>query len=121
MEKMTLPNRQFFRLWIATYSDWRPTRWNQTPPRATALELVEEALYCEAEAALFLQGFNTSMLGYEQPIWAVAVPITLRYEGDAQPGMGVEGHAFTGEPFGIADALPADHFQGFDQSPHRSR
>jgi hypothetical protein len=87
---------QMFRLWIATYVDWRPSQWNQSPPRATALEPVDESLYGAREAALFLEGFNSAMLDGDRPLWAVAVPITMRYEGDAQPGASVVGYVFAG-------------------------
>jgi hypothetical protein len=43
---------------------------------------------------MFLEGFNSCMLEYDQPIWAVAVPITVRYEGDAEAGMNVRGYTF---------------------------
>ena len=87
-----------FRLWIATYQDWRPARWNDAPPRATALELVEDAAYSAAEAALFLQGFNTCMLEHDRPIWAVAVPVVVCYQGDAQAGASVRGFEFADQP-----------------------
>jgi hypothetical protein len=141
MEETPSGSPRLFRLWITTYVDWRPAHWNETPPRATAIEPVEEALYSAQEAALFLEGFNSAMIGQEKPIWAVAVPITIRYEGDAQPGMPVEGYAFAGDdldiigrdensttlrprsaPPGANPPPPAvDHFQGFGQSPQRSR
>jgi hypothetical protein len=89
---------RLFRLWIATYQDWRPARWNDAPPRAQALELVEDAAYSAEEAALFLQGFNTSMLAHDQPIWAVAVPVAVRYDGDAQVGASVRGFEFADQP-----------------------
>ena len=88
---------QLFRVWIATYENWRPSRWNESPPAAVALEPVEEGLYSAAEAALFLEGFNSSMLDYNKPIWAVAVPISVRFEGDAVCGRPVTGYAFTGD------------------------
>ncbi len=87
-----------FRLWIATYRDWKPLRWNDVPPEATALEPVDEATYSAAEAALFLQGFNSAMYGSARSVWAVAVPVALRYEGDARPGDVVHGFAFDDEP-----------------------
>jgi hypothetical protein len=87
-----------FRLWIATYSGRRPARWNQAPSPATALEVVEDRLYSAEEAALLLHGFNRVMLDYDEPIWAVAVPITVRYDGDAQAGMSVQGFEFADEP-----------------------
>jgi hypothetical protein len=83
-----------FRLWIARYERWQPGRWNDVPPQATALELVDDVAYSAAEAALFLQGFNSAILGSVRPIWAVAVPVELRYEGDARPGEPVQGFAF---------------------------
>lgn len=86
-----------FRLWIASYKDWRPTHWSQTPPQAIAIEPVEEMLYSEDEAALFVEGFNTSVLADDRAIWAVAVPITIRYEGDAVAGAPIVGHAFARE------------------------
>jgi hypothetical protein len=99
---------------------------------------------------LFLEGFNSAVLQNNDPIWAVAVPVTIRYEGDAQPGMPIRGHAFPcdgpaidvtdrqGNPLAAgsdalaagrepaqagasADPLQANHIQGFGQSPQRSR
>ncbi|MBI3839591.1 MAG: hypothetical protein HY288_16850 [Planctomycetia bacterium] len=115
---------QVFRLWIATYTDWQPMQWSDSPPTATALEAVENGLYSADEAALFLEGFNASMLEHNEPIWAVAVPITIRYEGDAQAGMPVRGHTFACDraaPGAAAEPLRTDHFHGFGQSPQRSR
>jgi hypothetical protein len=91
---------QMFRLWIATYDNWTPARWNNAPPMAVALEPVEDALYSASEAAMFLEGFNESMLECDKPIWAIAIPVTLRLEGDAHCGMHVRGHVFE-------DARPA--------------
>lgn len=135
--------------WSDDFADWRPVQWNQLPPQATALELIDEALYSAEEAAMFLQGFNTLMLDHDRPIWAVAVRVTLRYEGDAQCGMSVQGHAFAressasdemepggnsppagspvtgpvpcGDTEAARDPLQRDHFHGFGQSPQRSR
>lgn len=105
MEKMTRGGPPMFRVWIATYTDWHPCEWSQLPPSAIALEPVDDALYSAGEAALFLEGFNGSMLSGDRPIWAVAVPITISYEGDAQAGMPVHGCALGGEQ--TADGAPA--------------
>ncbi len=83
-----------FRLWIARYDDWRPERWNDAPPLATALELIEDSSFSEEEARLFLEGFNSQMLVSDRPLWAVAVPVVLRYDGDPQPGEPIRGHVF---------------------------
>jgi hypothetical protein len=129
-----------FRVWIVTFDDWQPTHWNESPPRATAVEPADDALYTADEATLFVQGFNASILGSGQPIWAVAVPVTLRYEGDASAGMPLEGHCFplaqpaaaggtcsvgpSASPRAVGLAhqpLAGDDFHGFGQSPQRSR
>ena len=58
------------------------------------VELVNERLYSATEAQLFLEGFNGSMLAHDEPLWAVAVPITIRYEGDARRGQMITGYTF---------------------------
>jgi hypothetical protein len=134
---------QRYRLWITAYTDWHPVHWSDSPPLATALEAVDESLYTADEASLFVQGFNLAMLEKNDPIWAVAVAVTVRYEGDAQEGMPVRGHAFGPDrstpaadefssPPHVADSDPPpiglssepyerDQVQGFGQSPQRSR
>ncbi len=94
MKNPTSGDGPMFRLWIAACSDWRPSHWSEVPPRATALEPVEDGVYSAAEAALFLEGFNGSMLGDQRPeIWAVAVPVVIRFEGDATVGDSIDGCA----------------------------
>jgi len=83
-----------YRLWITRYGDWSPTRWNESPPDAVALEPVTDLLYTAHDAACFLQGFNSQTLKSATPLWAVALPVTLRYEGDATCGARVVGHVF---------------------------
>jgi hypothetical protein len=87
-----------FRLWIATYADWHPGRWNDPPPQATAVELVADTTYSAAEARRFLEGFNSQIVSTEQPLWVVAIPVALRYEGDAVPGDRIHGHRFSDQP-----------------------
>ncbi len=89
--------QQRFRLWIATYREWRPTCWSDLPPEATAVELVEDRLYSAEEAALFVAGFNGQVVESDQPVWAMAVPVTICYLGDAKPGALVCGHSFAEE------------------------
>jgi hypothetical protein len=97
---------RLFRLWIATYADWRPARWSDLPPRATAVEPVEDGAYSADEAALFLEGFNSAMLASDRPIWAVAVEVVIRYEGDAVPGAPLRGVDFTRDSGSSAHAQP---------------
>jgi hypothetical protein len=134
--------------WSNDLFDWQPTCWSDMPLRATAIELVEDRLYSAEEAAMFVAGFNSQVLEGDKPVWAVAVPVTTCYLGDAEPGGVVQGHAFVrealsanltepvetpgpadGASLGIApcpavaptDPPSSDYGQGFDQSPQRSR
>lgn len=98
--------------WGDDLADWRPARWSDLPPQATAVEPVEEKAYSADEAALFLEGFNSAMLASDRPIWAVAVPVVVRYEGDVVPGARVRGFDFANEPgVGalVTTANPASH------------
>lgn len=88
--------------WGHDFVDWHPARWNEAPPRATALEPLVDAAYSATEAALFLEGFNSAMLTSDRPLWAVAVPVVLRFEGDARPGAAVQGHEFAAQAVGAA-------------------
>lgn len=88
--------RRLFRVWITTYEAWRPARWNEVPPDATALELFEDAAYSAQEAAQVVRGFNSAVLGQDRRIWAVAVPVVIRYEGDAHRGANVQGFELDG-------------------------
>ena len=42
-----------------------------------------------AEAARFIEGFNGTMLTRRCRLWAIAVPVTIRYEGDLRVGQTV--------------------------------
>jgi hypothetical protein len=75
---------QLYRIWIAGYDDWRPTDWRDVPPRAIALEPAEAAPLSAVQARAFLEGFNGQMLLERKRLWAVAVPVTVGYEGDAR-------------------------------------
>lgn len=87
------PQAELFRLWIVRYYDWRPTHWNERPPRATALCPMEDAVYSSEEATLLLEGFNGWIVqnqnvasGQQDRRWAIAVPVRLVYEGDLVEG-----------------------------------
>ena len=92
------------RIWIAGYDDWQPTDWHDVPPRAIALEPAEAAPLSAAQAQSFLEGFNRQMLDGQllhtrmrcnaKRLWAVAVPVTVLYDGDARSGEAVAGHRF---------------------------
>ena len=66
MDSGPVGSQKQFRLWISTYVDWRPTCWSDVPPRATAVELVEDRLFSAEEAAMFVAGFNSQVLVLRQ-------------------------------------------------------
>lgn len=85
---------RLFRLWITSYADWQPRRWNEAPPVALAIEPADSETHSALEAQCFLEGFNSQMLACDRGLWAVAIPVELRYEGDPQPGDRVRGFTF---------------------------
>lgn len=137
MPDTTCAPPSMYRVWIVQFRNWRPEQWDAVPPRFTVLEPgVADHLSPEA-AAHWLQGFNADMLSAGKNLWAVAVAVQLRYEGDLVAGQTVgedgplAGHGSqrgqsVGEPMDLNRAsavqgglLQAD--QGFCQSPQRSR
>jgi hypothetical protein len=95
MHLVIQPGEPVFRLWIVAYDHWRPNRWNDTPPHALALEVVDDGVYSASEAASFLEGFNERMIESDEPLWAVAIPVSVHFHGDARPGVRVCGHVFS--------------------------
>ena len=86
MVSMRRNSRQVYRLWISRYDGWAPNRWDDIPPEAVALEPAIDGVYSSAQAAAFVEGFNTEMLRDAQRRWAIAIPVTVRYDGDLEPG-----------------------------------
>jgi hypothetical protein len=64
------------------------------PPEARAIELIEEECLSASEAQIIVDSFNRQMLNRPDQVWAVAIPVSVRYEGDARPGAIVHGHSF---------------------------
>ena len=77
---------QKYRIWIARTDNWDPQHWSEVPRSAMAVHPADEQCMSAAEAASFLSGFNGEILEHPRAIWAVAIPVGLRYEGDLRPG-----------------------------------
>jgi hypothetical protein len=75
-----------FRVWITRYERWRPVAWDEIPLRATAVEPADASAMPARDAIRFLEGFIRTMLARLLPIWAIAVPVTIHYEGDLHIG-----------------------------------
>ena len=75
-----------FRVWVAVYRDWQPGHDRDIPPRSTALEPAEPGTMTARQARRYVGAFNRTALACRKKIWAVALPVTVSYGGDTQPG-----------------------------------
>jgi hypothetical protein len=108
-----------YRVWIVGYRGRPPRGLAEIPPRCWALEPAEDQAMSAREAADYTAAFNGAILAQRgrsrqgatqnvppkhrrkawprstapgprrRRLWAVAVPVTLRYDGDLQPGQGL--------------------------------
>jgi hypothetical protein len=104
MSAVSYDGPPLYRVWIVHYQDWRPHCWNEVPPQYRAVELAVGGCLSQDAAAHWLEGYNAAMLSNEATLfdearlsdddrlsddaklWAVAVAVQLRYEGDLAPG-----------------------------------
>jgi hypothetical protein len=75
-----------YRVWIVAYRHWHPQSCSDVPPDAVALEPAEEGIMSGRQAARYVEAFNRAVLGGRGGIWAVAIPVRVRYEGEPRPG-----------------------------------
>jgi hypothetical protein len=74
------------RVWIVRYEGTTPPSWHEVPPGAVAVEPAEGHPMSARRARQYVEAFNRSAIAGAQKVWAVAVPVRIRYEGDARPG-----------------------------------
>lgn len=79
-------SQRLFRIWLAEFGDWRPATWQDLPPQAKALEPAMAACVTARDAALYVEGFNTTALTRQSRVWAIAVPVAIEYRGDVAAG-----------------------------------
>jgi hypothetical protein len=90
MKDTSHPRGERFRVWIARYDHWQPGGYGEVPPAAIAVEPAEQATMSGDEASTYVEAFNRAALGRPAKLWAVAVPVSVRYEGEPQPGQTIE-------------------------------
>ena len=83
-----------YRVWIAAYKNWQPADCHDVPPEAVVLEPAEEYAMTVDQAARYVEAFNRAALAAGRKIWAVALPVVLRYDGDPHPGLTLTAAAF---------------------------
>jgi hypothetical protein len=82
----TSRDRGLYRVWITRYENWRPRGPRDRPPAAVALEPAEAGTMPRGQARAYADAFNTSALAGRRKLWAVVLPVEIRYEGDLEPG-----------------------------------
>jgi hypothetical protein len=94
--------KQRRRVWIVRYEGPPPARLDGVPAGAVAMEPAERGTFSARAARRYAAAFNRAALAGRRRVWAVPVPVMVRYEGEPSPG----------------DALAV---QGFGQSPQCSK
>ena len=79
-----------FRVWIARCEHCQPGGYGEVPPAAVAVEPAEQNTMSADEAATYVEAFNQAALARSANLWAVALPVTIRYEGEPRPGEVIE-------------------------------
>ncbi len=81
-----LQHARRFRVWVVSYDGWLPAGPRDMPHRAVALEPAEAEPMSAEEASEYAEAFNRAMLAEHRKLWAVGVPVEMRFEGEPQPG-----------------------------------
>jgi hypothetical protein len=74
-----------YRVWIVRYQQ-QPAAWHDVPPGAVAIEPAERGTMTGRRARQYVEAFNRAAQNGRRKIWAVALPVVIRYMGDPQPG-----------------------------------
>lgn len=75
-----------YRVWIVRYEGCRPAAWRDVPTGATAVEPAEHRTMTVRQARRYVEAFNRAVAEGPRRLWAVALPVRIRYLGDARPG-----------------------------------
>jgi hypothetical protein len=75
-----------YRVWIATCGPWQPRSWHDIPRQAVAVEPAEQDAMSLAAATRYVEAFNRAARRCGQELWAIAVPVAVRYEGEPAAG-----------------------------------
>jgi len=87
-----------YRVWIVRHATFSPTDWREIPPGAIAVEPAESGTMTMRRASRYVEAFNRAALAHSAKHWAVAVPVTIRYDGDLRPGEKLLPHAQKNSP-----------------------
>lgn len=89
-----------FRVWLIRAGDWQPAHGLDLPPQGVAIEPACDGCLSPLEAATYVAGFNEARRQQALDVWAVAVPVRVRYDGDPTPGAIVQSQPLPLPPLG---------------------
>jgi hypothetical protein len=75
-----------YRAWIVRYEGRRPGAWCDVPAGAIAIEPAEKGTMTAGQAQRYVEAFNRAIASSPRKIWAVALPVSILYVGDAEAG-----------------------------------
>jgi len=75
-----------FRVWIVAYEGAAPTDWCSLPPGAIAVTPAERGTMSARRAGVYVEAFNRAAVAGPAKRWAVALPVSVRYEGEPERG-----------------------------------
>ena len=109
-----------YRVWIAAYRGWRPKSYCDVPPDAVAIEPAERGTMSARQAARYVEAFNRAALARDGRIWAVAILISVRYDGEPRPGQSLAETAVESSLLAGGEDVPSIvHTSARDRCPPR--
>jgi hypothetical protein len=113
MQRTSQLGGQRYRIWIARGGRPLLADHGQVPSGMVAVEPAEPGTMSPDEAATYVEAFNATALGHPGDLWAVAVAVEIRYEGEPRPGEPIEPAAIRWPTPG-AQKKPATRLSGTD-------
>ena len=86
MDNQTRAAKGRCRVWIVRYGGDPPADWHDIPRDAVAMEPAERQTMSAGQARRYVEAFNRAAVGGARKVWAVALPVRPRYDGDLHPG-----------------------------------
>jgi len=109
-----------YRVWIVAYRDWMPESYCDVPPDAVAIEPAERGTMSARQAARYVEAFNRAALALDGRIWAVAILISIRYDGEPRPGQSLAETAVESSLLAGGEDVPSTvHTGARDRRPPR--
>ena len=75
-----------YRVWIIAFRHQRSRNPRGVPPQAVAKEPAEQGVMSAPQAAKYVRAFNRAAMAGKRELRAVALPVTVRYDGEPRPG-----------------------------------